>query len=71
MRITFSILKLQKCDAYENGLEFRHRPNGNDAFYFILPSAASAFINVMKMKQCNTKLTNLLKTYRCDESIPL
>ena len=28
--ITFSILKLQKSDAYQNGVEFRHKPNGND-----------------------------------------
>ena len=28
--VTFSILKLQKCDAYQNGVEFRHKPNGND-----------------------------------------
>ena len=30
IRITFSILKLQKCDAYRNGVEFRHKPNGSD-----------------------------------------
>ena len=29
MCITFSILKLQKCDAYQNGVEFRHKPKGD------------------------------------------
>ena len=28
--VNFSILKLQKGDAYQNGVEFRHKPNGND-----------------------------------------
>ena len=40
--VTFSILKLQKSDAYENGVEFRHKPDGYDAMCpppFILPSA--------------------------------
>ena len=31
IHVTFSILKLQKCDAYQNGVEFRHKPNGIDA----------------------------------------
>ena len=39
--ITFSILKLQKSDAYQNGVEFRHKPNGYDAMWppplFCLP----------------------------------
>ena len=25
--VTFSILNLQKCDGYQNGAEFRHKPN--------------------------------------------
>ena len=28
--VTFSILKLQKCDIYQNGVEFRHKPNDDD-----------------------------------------
>ena len=28
--VTFSILKLKKFDAYQNGVEFRHKPNVND-----------------------------------------
>ena len=28
--ITFSILKLQKCDTYQHGVEFRNKPIGND-----------------------------------------
>ena len=41
MCVTFSILKLQKCDAYQNGVEFRHKPKGYDAMWppplFCLP----------------------------------
>ena len=39
--VTFSILKLQKSDAYQNGVEFRHKANGNDVkghpLLFFLP----------------------------------
>ena len=39
--ITFSILKLQKSDAYQNGVEFRHKSNVYDAMWppplFCLP----------------------------------
>ena len=30
MCVTFSILNLQKCDTFKNGIVFRHKPNGND-----------------------------------------
>ena len=39
--VTFSILKLPKSDAYQNWVEFRHKPNGNDVLWptplFYLP----------------------------------
>ena len=43
IHITFSILKLQKIDAYLNGVEFRHKPDGNDVkwpphLYLLLPT---------------------------------
>ena len=31
MCVTSSILNLQKCDAYQNGVEFRHKPYSDDA----------------------------------------
>ena len=40
-RVTFSILKVQKCDAYQNGVEFCHEANDNDVKWppllFFLP----------------------------------
>ena len=30
IRVTFSILKLQKCYAYQNGVEFCHKPTRED-----------------------------------------
>ena len=48
IRITFSILKLQKSDAYQNGVEFRHKPNDYDAMSpFILPSAAPVPMHIL------------------------
>ena len=42
IRATFSFLKLKKCDAYQNGVEFCHKPNGNDVkrpppLFFVQP----------------------------------
>ena len=34
--LTFPILKLQKCDAYQNGVEFCHKPNGNNVKWPLL-----------------------------------
>ena len=41
--VTFSILKLQKCEAYQNGVEFSHKPNGNE-FPFRLPLAKYIYV---------------------------
>ena len=43
MCVTFSILKLQKCDAYQNGVEYFHKPKSNDVnwpppLFFLTPS---------------------------------
>ena len=45
IRVTFSMLKLQKCVGYQNGTEFCHKPNGNDVqwpppLYLLLVSLA-------------------------------
>ena len=41
--VTFSVLKLQKGDAYQNGEEFCHKSNGNDVKWPppFFPSAAT------------------------------
>ena len=50
--VTFSILKLQKYDAYQNGEEFHHKPNGNDVKWptsLILLSPPLTQLSVMEL----------------------
>ena len=54
MCVTFSILKLRKCDAHQNGIEFRHKRNGNDVkwpppLFSLLPPLLLTHIEVAIM----------------------
>ena len=57
--VTFSILKLQKCDAYKNEAEYRHKPNGNDVKWplplFFLPLPLQA--NIVSIIKSFLKMT--------------
>ena len=81
IHVTFSILKLQKCDAYQNGVEFRHKTNGNDVKWpppLFFPPPPLLYLNpttvmvvlLLGLWLCWTVTIRWFAEYECGKSIP-